>query len=72
MSQACTPSHYDRARAAALLDKSASDPAGPAGLAALTLAVAGMGRAALSLAIGVNRPAETGEYFTGRPCPALE
>jgi hypothetical protein len=51
-----------------LLDQSAeaSDAADPATLA---LAVAGMGRAVLSLAIGVNRLAETAEHFTGGPGP---
>jgi hypothetical protein len=54
-----------------LLDKSprASDSADAA---ALALAVAGMGRAVLSLAIGISRLAETAEHFTGGPAPAPE
>ena len=49
-----------------LLDKSAKDPAARA---ALALAGAGMGQAVLSLAIGVNRLADTAEHFTGGPGP---
>jgi hypothetical protein len=49
-----------------LLDKSTGDPAAPA---ALALAVAGVGQAMLSLAIGVNRLADTAEHFTGGPGP---
>jgi hypothetical protein len=49
-----------------LLDKSAKDPAAPA---ALALAMAGMGQAVLSLAIGVNRLADTTDHFTGGPGP---
>lgn len=48
------------------LDKSANDPADPA---ALALALTGMGRAVLALAIGVNRLADTAEHFTGGPGP---
>lgn len=42
------------------------DPADPA---ALALAVASMGQAVLSLAIGVNRLAGTAEHFTGGEGP---